>query len=166
MIIGITGKKRSGKDTIGEYLVQEYGFERRSFADLLKSFVNIAYGITPNLNKEFVIEEYGKSVRNLYQEVGLYMRNYDPNIWVRPVMRDIEGKNIVVTDVRFGNEADQVDILWGVTRTTGLYDTHISETGIPIAKATRVFSNNGTISELYAKVRGEIKEMEGVRAWI
>jgi hypothetical protein len=36
MIIGFTGLKGSGKDTAGAYLVKEYDFERRSFADPLK----------------------------------------------------------------------------------------------------------------------------------
>ena len=36
MIIGLTGLKQSGKDTVGAYLVKEHKFERRSFADPLK----------------------------------------------------------------------------------------------------------------------------------
>lgn len=36
MIIGLTGLKNSGKDTVGAYLVKEHKFERRSFADPLK----------------------------------------------------------------------------------------------------------------------------------
>lgn len=36
MIIGLTGLKGSGKDTVGAYLVKEHGFEHRSFADSLK----------------------------------------------------------------------------------------------------------------------------------
>lgn len=40
MIIGITGKKRSGKDTTGEYLVDVRGFTKLSFAKPLKDVVS------------------------------------------------------------------------------------------------------------------------------
>lgn len=36
MIIGLAGKAFAGKDTVGRHLVEEYGFERRAFADKLK----------------------------------------------------------------------------------------------------------------------------------
>lgn len=36
MIIGLTGLKGSGKDTVGAYLVKNHNFERRSFAEPLK----------------------------------------------------------------------------------------------------------------------------------
>jgi hypothetical protein len=36
MIIGITGQKNAGKDTIGDYLVENYGFTKMSFAEPLK----------------------------------------------------------------------------------------------------------------------------------
>jgi hypothetical protein len=39
MIIGLTGLRGSGKDTVGAYLVKQYGFERRAFADSLKQSV-------------------------------------------------------------------------------------------------------------------------------
>jgi hypothetical protein len=36
MLIGLNGSKGSGKDTVGQYLVEDYGFTRISFADKLK----------------------------------------------------------------------------------------------------------------------------------
>lgn len=35
-IIGITGRKFNGKDTLGEYLVEHHGYKRFAFADALK----------------------------------------------------------------------------------------------------------------------------------
>lgn len=39
MIIGLTGLKNSGKDTVGAYLIKEHGFERRAFADPGKKMI-------------------------------------------------------------------------------------------------------------------------------
>jgi dephospho-CoA kinase len=36
-IIGITGKKFSGKDTLGDYFVNNHGYIRLAFADALKN---------------------------------------------------------------------------------------------------------------------------------
>jgi hypothetical protein len=44
MIIGLTGKAGSGKDTIGKYIESEYGFKRVAFADKLKE---LAYASNP-----------------------------------------------------------------------------------------------------------------------
>src|SRR5579863_3132559 len=46
VIIGITGRKRSGKDTVGNYLVEHYGFVKVSFADTLKEACKIIFGFS------------------------------------------------------------------------------------------------------------------------
>ena len=46
MIIGISGKKRSGKDTISDYLIQEYKFIKYGFADPIKDIAKIIFGFT------------------------------------------------------------------------------------------------------------------------
>lgn len=45
IIIAISGWKRSGKDTVSEYLTKEFGFTRVSFADPLKDMVAEEYNI-------------------------------------------------------------------------------------------------------------------------
>lgn len=45
MILGIAGLAGSGKDTCGAYLIKEYGFERRAFADPLKKSVAALFDI-------------------------------------------------------------------------------------------------------------------------
>ena len=50
MIIGICGFKSSGKDTLAEFLIKDYGFKKLSFASALKDIVAI--------NKEEVFKPY------------------------------------------------------------------------------------------------------------
>jgi hypothetical protein len=44
-IIAISGFKQSGKDTSAQYLIDNYGFVRTSFADPLKDMVSKEYGV-------------------------------------------------------------------------------------------------------------------------
>lgn len=48
-IIGLTGFARSGKDTVGQILVDQHGFERRAFADKLRA---VALGADPYVEVE------------------------------------------------------------------------------------------------------------------
>ena len=45
-IIGITGRKFSGKDTSGEFLVKNFGYERIAFADALKEGIKLIFGFS------------------------------------------------------------------------------------------------------------------------
>lgn len=42
-IIGITGKKFSGKDTLGSYFVNKYGYTQLAYADTLKNAVKCIF---------------------------------------------------------------------------------------------------------------------------
>lgn len=44
-VVGISGWKGSGKDTLADFLVQEYGFKKLSFARTLKDMVSREYDI-------------------------------------------------------------------------------------------------------------------------
>lgn len=45
MIIGFTGQAGSGKDTAGAYLIKQYNFERKAFADPLKKSIAALFDI-------------------------------------------------------------------------------------------------------------------------
>ena len=45
MIIGLSGEKESGKDTIAAYLVKRYEFERKAFADPMKRSIAALFNI-------------------------------------------------------------------------------------------------------------------------
>ena len=86
LVIGFAGKARSGKDTAGKYLVDEYQFLRYSFAQPLKDATKIMFHLTDKQieNKEKPAEPWGRSPRELYQKVGTDIaRNIDVNVWVK-----------------------------------------------------------------------------------
>lgn len=172
MLIGICGKAGSGKDTIGDYLVENYGFERIALADPIKRMVKDVFVLDDHTVYDRVARERdlpewnGWSVRKLLQFVGteLFRRNIEPDIWVKSLWLRVKSnpdKNYVVTDIRFPNELQFfVDnggenfvsfktVRNGCDGTVGLV-SHESEAYD--LNAQYEFDNNGTIVDLYNKV--------------
>ncbi|MEW5315173.1 MAG: hypothetical protein WDW38_006619 [Sanguina aurantia] len=74
MIIGLVGRRGTGKDTVAEYLVQRHGFENRKFAGPLKKALSALFGFTDrHLEgdlKEAVHPAWGVSPRVMMQFFG------------------------------------------------------------------------------------------------
>lgn len=102
MLIGLTGYARSGKDTVGAYLCDVWGFERRAFADRLKE---LALENNPRMTLDYyndrrvwdlrsLVSAYGwerakdefPALREYLQDVGIEKRNLDEDYWVDPVL--------------------------------------------------------------------------------
>lgn len=97
--IGLSGKMASGKSLVAQYLVYQHGFWELAFADKLKQ-------ITADLFPQYC----HKKDRWLMIQVGECLRELDPMVWVRYLLKDVglllyeigEGEvDIVVSDVRF-----------------------------------------------------------------
>lgn len=104
--IALTGHARSGKDTVGQYLVDQYGFKRFAFADEMKRLLHELYRDVPQHPKP----------RRAYQVFGEGLRNLDipgaKHVWINATMRQIDtyiwwhaevderGANVVITDLR------------------------------------------------------------------
>lgn len=99
--IFITGYAGSGKDTLGQTLVERAGFTRLAFADALKEEVAEYLGITvPELNARKA------EFRTLLQEWGT-MRGVEKHYWIEQwrLRRERIAGPVVCTDLRFPHEA-------------------------------------------------------------
>lgn len=127
-IIGISGKKGNGKDTIGTHLIEKHGYVRVAFADSLKKGCQEIFGLSDeqvfgNDLKEVVDEYWGHTPREILQKIGTdlirnniskHLPNIGPDIWIRSVERQMKNlqeqgfNKFVITDVRFPNELEWI----------------------------------------------------------
>jgi hypothetical protein len=132
-LIGICGRAGAGKDTIGDYLVSNYGWEKMSFANALKDITSIIFGWdrkmlageTPEDRvKREEKDEYWSVIFNenitpriMLQILGtnILRKNLGKDIWVNVLRRKLieSSNNVVITDVRFPNEIDMIKSLGG-----------------------------------------------------
>jgi len=117
MLVGIYGKAGAGKDTIGDHLVNQYGFHKIALADPIKRIVKDVFVLDDHTvydreAREQPLEDMPEwSVRKLLQYIGteLFRENIDDAIWVKSLWKRIKNdpnNNYVVTDLRFPNELD------------------------------------------------------------
>ena len=106
-VLGICGHAGAGKDMVADYLVKEFGFTRMAFADPIKEMAHIYFGVPLDLLQR---SDKPEKVRWLLQQLGTEIgRTLKADIWTETLCRRIEASSeprIVVTDVRFPNEAD------------------------------------------------------------
>jgi hypothetical protein len=184
-LIGFAGKKRVGKDTAGEYLCSQYGFERMAFADPLKRVCAIMFGLSDEQLygelKETVDIRYNYTPRQILQKFGTEMireklhetfplMGDSSQFWIDCFKReysnsDSNGVNelVCVTDVRFENEAKAIIDLGGIVilieRGFGSEDTHSSEKiDISDSLISYRIDNNGTIEQLYEQIRNIVQK--------
>lgn len=105
--LGISGKKGTGKSTVADYLVSLYGLDVFAFAHQLKvDLMNMGVP-TEVLNKK----PWPPWLRALAQLYGVSKRDADPMYWVDRCLDDIEDLDpdgVVIDDVRFLNEAEEL----------------------------------------------------------
>lgn len=144
MIIGLTGRKGCGKSSVANIFRDRLGYEILSFASPIKDMLRVLGLGDAELNdptiKEIVLDEYGKSPRELMQILGTEFGRdlIDPRIWVTALEKRIEaGTDYVIDDVRFPNEAEMIHARGG--KVVRIYrpaqeeeaeDRHISESGL------------------------------------
>lgn len=174
-LVGLVGRKRSGKDSVASVLVERFGFQRFAFADSLKRAALESNPIlsTTICGAEIRLADHvaavgwekakdNPEVRRYLQRYGMAIRDIDPNFWLRQALSAAEdarreGVPAVITDVRFANEADQVEREGGVLVRVirpGLDETdeHVSETELATRYTPYAIVNSGTLADLRANV--------------
>lgn len=173
VLIGLTGKAGTGKDTVGNYIRDTYGFQTLSFAGPLKKGVSALFDIPmetlfSRTEKEQTDPRYNRSPRELLQWLGtdVLRDQVDKDFFVKHMGWRLdrilleEGGQVVVTDVRFDNEAEVVRAyggqVWRVDASLrlpqscliGQAQNHETEKGISSFYVDKVLDNNGDLTAL------------------
>jgi hypothetical protein len=162
-LIGIAAPAQSGKSTVAAYLMKSLGYEEDSFADPMRNFVCTILGIdraTLERDKEVVVPWVGKSPRQMLQTLGTEWgrQMVDTDLWLNSCLRRTEGRRVVISDVRFDNEAqairDNGGTLIHLSRPDGRRTVadHISEAGVKWKKGDVRLINDSTLENLEALV--------------
>jgi hypothetical protein len=98
--IAFVGKMGSGKTTLAKYISLEYGFTAISFASKIKELAVTLFGM-----------DLEKKDRTLLQAIGQKMREIDPAVWPKCLMKQVKeyyppAVRFVIDDCRFLNEAE------------------------------------------------------------
>jgi len=172
-IIGVTGKARSGKDTVAEMIKKHLGNNNptaiKSFATPMKRFGDICFGWNDAIiEKEVVDARFGFSPREFYQKMGTeFMRDMmGEDTWVKIMKSRIDNlpkhiTYVIIPDVRFDNEAqfirDNGGTLIEVIREDGdSVRGHVSENGVKRDLVHHLLENNGSLEELNTKIKKTI----------
>jgi hypothetical protein len=168
MIIGLAGNARSGKNTVADFLGKQY--HQKAFADAIRdALIKLNPRVTQILTVADVVEEHGwddakvlfPEIRRLLQvmgtEVGRHIIHQD--VWLDITLRGVlSTDDVVITDVRFRNEALAIKKLggqvWKVER-DGVepLNDHASEHALKDWTFDRIIENNSTIEQLQKTVQ-------------
>lgn len=175
MIIGLTGYAQSGKDSVANILVSNYGYTRVAFADPIRELL---YQMNPAVKDggyrvQSTVDAYGwdvaktafPEVRNMLQNLGVGARKtFGDMFWVQQALRLIQfDGNYVITDVRYPNEAKAIREydnaqIWRIKR-SGIIpvNAHASETAMDGENVDQIFVNNGTLDDLKVLIQTRMR---------
>lgn len=170
-LIGLLGKKRAGKDTAAKFLVEDFGYVRYAFADPLKAAALATDPIVSSYPAEVRLSQVVKlrgwehaketpEVRLYLQRFGVAMRQHvNPSVWLDATMCPVmdEARPVVITDVRFPNEADAIEAAGGilvriVRAEAPNDDAHVSETALDGRECVALIVNDGPMESLRSAV--------------
>lgn len=168
-IIGITGRARSGKDTVKDIILDNFAAWGYSFAEPMYSMARVMGVNSRDFSdafKEQPIQKFAArgidvSPRKLLQTLGTeWGRNLiDPQIWVSLAAEQFEdhGSGMVISDARFENEADFIRSKGGtmihVQRSMpNETRSHVSENGIEFKDGDILITNDGTLADLESAI--------------
>lgn len=172
-VIGITGKARAGKDTVAGILLEMFpGATKYAFADPLKEGLKSALGLTDEEVhgdlKDTMNKLYGKTNREILQTFGTDWGRemVHQDIWLLAATRKMPKGLVILSDVRFENEAkfvrengQMIHVLRnGLPEIKGVTG-HASEQGIEPTKQDRLIFNDFGMSQLKETVHNMFKGM-------
>ena len=167
-LVGFCGRAGSGKDTAASYLTTLFNYRKVAFADALRRATAAITGwhvdvLNSPTFKNTLDARFGCTPRQFMQRLGTEVgRNMDPDLWLKAWAATVhdtpEERGIVVTDVRFHNEAQAIrdagGLLIRIKRPVAdaapvehESEAHVDDLGAPLT-----VNNTGSHEDLWAKL--------------
>ena len=174
LLIGLIGLKQSGKDTFADYLVHHHHFHKFAFAEPVKKICQIMFQLTEaqlheSYLKEQVDQRWGLSPRQMMQKVGtdLVRQLWDDDFWVKHLdmrLGDLDHGHVIVSDVRFPNEAQWIQnkggVLIRICDGRESLDSHSSETSqTSIQENFVIFNEKNGLESFHEKIEEWIQKL-------
>lgn len=175
LLIGLSGLKGCGKDTVCKLLAKNYSIRRIAFADPLKEELAQACGVTT----DFIGKNKDAFRPGLQWWATEFRRNFfSKDYWISRAAARLEAARatpgidaVIVTDVRFPNEASWIwregGVIWRIERPIPWCfwrkwlrtrkDSHASE-ALGFGYDTLV-KNDGSLGQLERKARAAFEEL-------
>lgn len=186
-IIGAVGYKGSGKDSLAIPLVRDYGYTRFAFADVMRKCLYVLNPIVGYKAKHLIylaplVDQEGweaakrgyPEVRRLLELLGTEVgRNIiSINLWLDIIRREIEdsgAERVVLTDVRYLNEAgyvhDEGGVIVRVSRLGCGPSKHSSEFQQAQITSDYDIINNGSLYDLEKSAGQLLEQVFKDRGW-
>lgn len=143
LVVGVLGFKGSGKDTVGDYLVEEHGFARDSFANPLKDAVSAVFGWPRELlegdtkaSREWrempdawwenkldwkdhpgfrISDRFTPRVALQWFGTEVFRTSFHDSVWIYSLEHRLQKQDkVVITDCRFPNEVKVIKDSGGI----------------------------------------------------
>lgn len=170
MLIFISGKFGSGKDTLAEALVSHFNGIHKKLATPVKEIASMLGNVPveacyTDQGKKIYLDTLGMTLGTLQQRIGEGMRQViHPDVWLLMLLGQYktmqEKRYFIVSDCRYPNEADAARALGGIVirlerssvRFDGRDPNHPSETSLDnYQHFDLIIRNDGTIQEMVEK---------------
>jgi len=178
-VIGVCGKRRSGKDIISNYICSHYNYDNKKISDDLKNVIKILFGFTDSQletdEKDIIDPLWGIAPRQTMQFFGTEIMQFkiqelfpeiERKFWIKSFINkniiNNPQKRIIISDLRFLHEYEElkkynaiiIKVERNINNNNHTIDEHVSEKEHLQIPADIIIQNDGTIEDLYKKLKG------------
>lgn len=174
-IIGLVGKHCVGKDSVANYLKDNYGYTNRKFSTPLKNCLKSLFDFTDDQlesnQKDLIDPKWGITPRKAMQYFDTEIMQHQLPTIIPNIHRDFFVKRLFldfnhytqpfsISDVRFEHEANAIKKYGGILikierNNTNINDSddHISEKDIDNIICDHIIQNNSDLMSLNSKIK-------------